>query len=242
MEDIKEVAYRIRVSTSNIPNNAIKGTVYLQVFGRNGLLNKNLQLDPEDNWATHLVKKKKDHRNLTLIKFPLENALNNKEKFSPGNTDKFQVNFRDFDDIEKIRISHNSISSWHLKKISIKNMSKGLKWNFKCNKWICKLEGSSQIDLYPLHGEEIESSDEEHERENLDKNNPNLDKIKYNLKIKTSYFSKPAESVDLILFGHLCCSKLVQLNNKQSDKNKDKFLDGSLDQFKFEETDVGNVN
>lgn len=134
--------------------------------------------------------------------------------------------------IKKIRISHDSKSSWHLKQIILNDSNRKIK--FECNKFI-----RSEIDLTPT---KLTSSDDESDKEN--ENNKikpanKLNQIRYDIKIKTSGFSKHAENFDLKLIGDRDETTRIKLNNQPSDKDKEKFLADSLDFFKLIERNIG---
>lgn len=63
------------------------------------------------------------------------------------------------------------------------------------------------------------------------------------MKIKTSEFSNADLDlkVDLKIIGVLGETDYVKLNSTPSDNEKDKFVKGNIDIFKFEEKDVGKV-
>lgn len=71
-------------------------------------------------------------------------------------------------------------------------------------------------------------------------------KITYEMKVKTSECSKPSESMNIELT--ICGTrknmetKAVRLNSTPSDNKKEKFRPNSLDLFRFEEADVGQVS
>jgi hypothetical protein len=224
-ERYKENKYTIYVYTSNIPNSGIPDSnVYIQLYGKKGKENydktKEEYIDRRDAWIT---------------KAPLDKSQNAK-KFLPGQKDIFNIDDISVGKIKKIRLTHDSLTEWHLKKIIILNNQSNRKTKFICNKFI-----KSEIDLFPS---ELNSSDEESENEkdikieNKEKTSK-LNKIRYDLKIKTSPFSKQATKLDLKIIGNRGESDKIKLNNTPSDKDKEKFLSDSLDLFKLMERQIG---
>lgn len=229
-ERYKETNYSIYVYTSNIPNSGIPDSnVYIQLYGKKG-----------KKYSDKSKKEYKDKRDTWLAKFPLEKSQNAK-KFLPGQKDIFNIDDVNVGTIKKIRITHDSLSEWHLKRVIIKNNETNRKTNFSCCKFV-----KSVIDLVPTEfdssdesGSETESDDNQNKNEDKNKIAVKLNQIRYDLKIKTSKFSKQATKLDIQLIGNRGETNKVKLNNMPSDKEKEKFLPDSLDILKLMERDIG---
>ena len=216
---LDENKYHIYVYTSALPYAGIPSSVvWLQMFGIHG---KKYKVDA----------KSVDKRDSWIVKFPLAKSQNVR-KFLPGQCDRFEIEEVYVGKISKIRLSHDSITNWHLKKVLIKINEK--KTKFYCNK---RVENS--IDLLPAT--ELDSSDQS-DYEEEKKTAVKLEQTRYDLKIKTSEFSNSvSSSLDIKLVGHKGETNKIKLNNTPSDKEKEKFLANSLDFFKCVDRNVGVV-
>jgi hypothetical protein len=218
---LDEKKYYISVYTSALPNAGIPtSNLFIQLFGKHG---KKYNIDSKNI----------DKRDSWILKFPLVKSQNAK-KFMPGQCDRFEIEEMNVGKISKIRLSHDSKSSWHLKKVLIKINDKKLKFYY--NKPVV-----GSIDLLPI--KELSTSDEsdyDFEKKNEQKTTIKLEQTRYDLKIKTSEFSKSvSSSLDLKLIGHRGETNKIKLNNTPSDKEKEKFLPDSLDFFKMVDRNIG---
>ncbi len=127
LSESNEAFYKIYVTTSKISNASFSANVFLQIFGKRRINNSQKQ-----NSSSH---------DLWSIKFPLKNNL---KKFRAGSTEVFEVTEVDVGKLKKLRVSHDSLSNWHLKKIIIKIPKTNRVWKFKCNSWIGKKLNFSQ--------------------------------------------------------------------------------------------------
>ena len=219
---LDENKYYISVYTSALPNAGIPtSNVYIQLFGKHGKKNNidSKSVDKRDSW---------------ILKFPLAKSQNVK-KFVPGQCDRFEIEEINLSKISKIRLSHDSKTNWHLRKVLLKKNDKKIK--FYCNKPVV-----NSVDLLPI--KELSSSDESDydlEKKIERKNTAiKLEQTRYDLKIKTSEFSKSVlSSLDIKLVGHKGETNKIKLNNTPSDKEKEKFLPDSLDFFKMVDRNVG---
>lgn len=230
--------YKIYVTTSNFADAGTKYNVCLQVFGvRHGAPSR----------RTGRVKS-----DLTSFKFPLEKSKNHAVKFQPGQKDKFEIEEIRLDKIKKIRLAllDNPLkTSWHVKKVVIK--ADDQKWTFEYKNWLKYSESSRQVECYikPLKKDEEqagENSSDEEKRENARTEvSEKVSKIRYDMKIKTSEYSKleaPFHAINVKLVGKNGAeTNVVKLNGDLSDEKKDKFVSGNTDVFYFEEVDVGMV-
>lgn len=242
--DSIETNYRIYVTTTNLPNASLSANVFLQIFGKRRIEKKSGKI--HDLWST---------------KFPLQKTQSKCKKFQAGKTDIFEIVEVDVGKLKKIRISHDGLSSWHLKKVVIEMPSLNRYWAFKCNQWIGKfkrdniypklftnliksfkgpMNNKSEMDLFPSK-DAYEDSDSSNERDV--RQEKILTKIRYDIQVKTSDFSDNGESINLKLIGAGKGNEsgLIRLNNTPSDNEKAKFLKDSLDVFKVEELDIGSV-
>jgi len=242
--------YKIYVTTTNIPNAGTRSNVFLQIYGKNKSRNS----------------KSSD---ILTVKFPLEKSKTNKLRFQPGQTDLFEVEEPYLGAIKKIKVTHDGKnlvnSGWHLKKIIIEIPEFSKKYKFYCNNWFNSLEldGKAERDLIPLaKNEDFDSSDDEDKKkkdkkeknrsESDDdmpkvkqrKSEKNSNKIRYDIRFKTSECSKtdPGIYYDLIIIGNNNEeTDVIKLNSQPSDNEKEKFLKNNLDLFRLEAKDVGNV-
>ncbi len=227
-----EKLYRIFVTTGALPNASLSANVFLQIFGKRKIERRS----------------GKQRHDIWMAKFPLEKSETAGKKFQAGKTDVFEVSETNVGKITKIRVSHDGVSNWHLKKIVIEMPEEEKYCKFYCNQWIGK---TSHIDLYPLRGGESDSSSSETETDKKlneghePSKKPKAKKIRYDIKIKTSNFSDRAESIAIRLIGLIAGKQVesgnMKLNTTASDNDKEKFLKDSLDLFKCEEEDVGTV-
>jgi len=235
MNSGKQTVYKIYVTTTDIPYAGTNGNVFIQLFG----------------------KKKKDQRgdsNITAIKFPLEKSKTNKKKFQKGQTDLFQVEEEYIGKIKKIKISHDAKgvnSGWHLKKVCIEVPEFEQYGEFICKKWLNKyeLDGKTERELYLTKRDDqiddSESENESHKEEVRPEEKNRLPKIRYDIKIKTSAFSKidTGLSINLRVFGQRNQkTSLIKLNSMPSDDEREKFCKNNIDLFRLEDSDVGLVN
>jgi hypothetical protein len=220
---LEENKYYIQTHTSNLPNSGIPSSnVFIQLFGKKGKKffndSKNEYMDKRDTW---------------MIKFPLSKSQYSK-KFLPGQVDNFEIEEKEIGKINKIRVSHDAKSSWHLKKIIITYKEK--KYCFYCNKNVL-----SEIDLFPTKISSSDSESEDDDDGNKNKKPIKVNKIRYDIKIKTSQYSKQALKFDIKIMGNKAETNKIKLNNSPSDKEKSKFLSDSLDFFKLIEDNVGVI-
>jgi len=235
MNSGKQTVYKIYVTTTDIPYAGTNGNVFIQLFG----------------------KKKKDQRgdsNITAIKFPLEKSKTNKKKFQKGQTDLFQVEEEYIGKIKKIKISHDAKgvnSGWHLKMVCIEVPEFEQYGEFICKKWLNKyeLDGKTERELYLTKRDDqiddSESENESHKEEVRPEEKNRLPKIRYDIKIKTSAFSKidTGLSINLRVFGQRNQkTSLIKLNSMPSDDEREKFCKNNIDLFRLEDSDVGLVN
>lgn len=230
----KQTVYKIYVTTTDIPYAGTNGNVFIQLFG----------------------KKKRNQRgdsNITAIKFPLEKSKTNKKKFQRGQTDLFEVEEEYVGKIKKIKIGHDAKgvnSGWHLKKVCIEVPEFDQYGEFLCKKWLNKyeLDGKTERELNLAKRDdqlnESESENESQKREDRDEKNK-LPKIRYDIKIKTSAFSKidSGLSINMRVFGQRNQkTSLIKLNSMPSDDEREKFRTNNIDLFRLEDSDVGLVN
>ena len=110
-----ETAYKIHVTTGK---QALSANVFLQIFGKRR----------NDN-----IEQRKSMHDLWSVKFPLKHSAG---KFRAGRTDFFETLETDVGKLRKLRVSHDGLASWHLKKIVIEMPSLNRTWKFKCNQLI----------------------------------------------------------------------------------------------------------
>ena len=231
MEGELKVNYKIYAVTSNIPDAGTNSNVFIQLYGK--------------------MKSRNDSQ-LNCVKFPLEKSKTNPKKFQSGCTDIFEIEDVYVGSLKKIRVSiDDSASTWHLKRIIICIDEFNKKYEFYCNKWLNggnlahDLLGfrlnKSQIDEKDLNDHSDQEADEK-EREIKTKKSK-LETIPYDIKIKTSEYSKldEATKIDLKIIGKFGESNKIKLNDFPSDNEKEKFLRNNLDIFKLDSPDVGAI-
>jgi hypothetical protein len=229
----KHTVYKIYVSTTDLPYAGTNGNVFIQLFGKK-------------------KREKKGDSHITSIKFPLEKSKTNKKKFQQGQTDLFEVEEEYIGKIKKIKIGHDSKgvnSGWHLKKVCIEVPEFDQLGEFLCKKWLNKYEsdGKTERELYLTKRDdqvyESESESELHKKENQEEKSQ-LPKIRYDIKIKTSPFSKIDSelSINMQMFGQRNQkTSLIKLNSTPSDDEREKFRKNNIDLFRLENSDIGLV-
>ena len=236
MENDFKVIYKIYVSTTDIPNAGTNANVFIQLYGK-------------------IKSKRSKETQLTSLKFPLEKSEKNLKKFQPGQTDLFEIEDVYIGKLKKIRINHDGKkvnSGWHLNNVVIKIDEVRKKYTFECKKWLdpFELDGKVTRDLKPMKHNNFDESDSEesatdenkNEKQN-EKKNKKSPKIRYDIKIETSEYSKidSGTQIDLKIFGKEGTTDLIKLNSTPSDSEKDKFLSSNLDIFRLEAADIGVV-
>jgi hypothetical protein len=230
----EKAIYKISVYTSNFENAGTNYNVWLQIFGTK-----------KSQFVNSFSKGPKS--NLTSIKFPLEKSKTNRRKFKPGQKDKFEIEETLIDKIKKIRLSliDNPLkTNWHVKKVEIK--VNGKKWIFMHNNWLAFSEETKQVECYMYPVKDIEemhtkSSDDENANEKPER----VNKIRYDVKIKTNECSKLLDAVNInlkIVGKGGAETNIIKLNTNLSDDNKEKFQSGNTDIFYLEDFDVGMVS
>ena len=236
--------YKITITTSSFATAGTNYNVGIQIFGSNKDMSMKAQ-NKNKNLRSSFAKK--FSYLTTSITFPLEKSLTNQKKFRPGQKDKFEIEETRLEKIKKIRlflIDNPLKTNWHIKRVVIKADEK--RWLFMHRSWLRYSEFTKHVEctLVPLKDDQeknLKVSEEE------DTGKPELvNKIRYDIKIKTSRCSQLFESnqnINLKIVGKDGGeTKIVKLNKNLSDEEKEKFQAGFTDVFYFEEYDVGNVS
>jgi hypothetical protein len=249
----KLIMYKIKVWTSKLPFAGTKGNVYLQLYG----VQENKR-DSRSDSRTQMLNRRRLSRPVSIIKFPLERSLNNEQKFLPGQMDSFEIEEIDIGDIIKARIAHDAWgvnSGFHPLKITIEIPERRALCKFMCNTWISSLrkEEKAQLDLWPDEnmldggGGGDDDDDDKNQKENDKSDNKRKndqtekERIRYDLKIVTSDFSKQCSQINLCMIGEFGETKVFKLNEQSSDNGREKFVRSSVDIFRLKANEIGTV-
>ncbi|CAF0916712.1 unnamed protein product [Rotaria sordida] len=156
----------------------------------------------------------------------LEYSLKNKDKFEQNQVDSFIIEAVLLKQIRKIRIGHDgtgSHSGWFLNKVVIRqDDQRSEPTTFICNRWFAVDEDDGKIVR--------ELTLTQH-----------LDKITYNIKIKTGDIFQAGTDADvhLKIFGEKGNTDRIQL--RTTNNTRDQFERGQIDNFTFEIYDLGKI-
>ena len=159
---------------------------------------------------------------------PLEKSSTNKNKFERNQLDVFILEAVKLKKIRKIVIGHdgkNPGAGWFLDRVTVKQLGNtNYDQVFECKRWLATDEDDGKI-----------------VRELVADQSQYLDKISYNVSVKTGDITNAGTdaNVHIKIFGTEGDTGLIRL--KKSDNTFDKFERGRIDLFNIEHEDIGKI-
>ena len=82
-------------------------------------------------------------------KMPLTVSQTPGNMFEAGKVDVFKIKCEDVGELRKLRIGHDNkgiSAAWHLKEVLVESQLDGMRWLFKCNRWLDKNQEDGKIE------------------------------------------------------------------------------------------------